>query len=242
MNKLEIKNLKVESADGQLIVDDLSLVIQSGEIHVLMGPNGAGKSTLVNAILGHPKFKIVSGSILFNNKDITSLPTDKKAELGLLLSMQQLPEIDGVTVSNFLHKAYKNFIKEDISVIDFYKYLEDKSKSLNIDSKFLSRYLNVGFSGGEKKQGEALQLATLKPSFAFLDEIDSGVDVDSLNKVILAIKETKKDGTGFLIVTHYDRLLNKIKPDFIHVVDKGKIIKSGGHELSKEIHQKGFNI
>jgi len=240
--ELRIKNLKVESIDGQLIIDNLSLTINSGEIHIIMGPNGAGKSSLLNAILGHPKFKIISGSILFNGEEITNLSTDKKAKLGLFLSMQHLPEIEGVTVSSFLHKAYKNFKNEEMSIIDFYKYLEDKTKSLNIDSKFLSRYINVGFSGGEKKQGEALQLAVLKPTFAFLDEIDSGVDIDSLNKVIMAIKETKKEGAGFLLVTHYDKLLSKIKPDFVHVIDQGKIVKSGGSELAEEIHKSGFNI
>jgi len=207
-----------------------------------MGPNGSGKSSLVNAIFGHPKHKITEGKIALDGKDITNLPTDEKARKGLFLSMQYLPDIEGVTLGNFLYKAHKSITNSDTSVLDFYKELEKKAQSIGISKDFLSRPINAGLSGGEKKQSEILQLLALSPEFAFLDEIDSGVDVDSLKKVFAGIDMLKKQGTGFLLITHYTKILHQIMPDHVHVMKDGKIIKSGGHELVEEVEEKGFNL
>lgn len=238
-NKLEIKNLTVE-AGNKVIVDDVSITINQGEIHVIMGPNGSGKSSLLNAIMGHPKYKIASGNIFFDNEDITAISTDKKAKKGLFLSMQYLPEIEGVTMMSFLHKAYEQLKVIMVPILDFYKYLENIAIELNIDKSFLKRSINSGFSGGEKKQGEVLQLVALEPKFAFLDEIDSGVDVDSMEKIFKGINMLKEKGTGFVIVTHYGQIFEKIKPDFVHIMKDGKIVRSGGSEIAKEVGEKGF--
>ncbi len=241
MSKLEIKNLKVET-EGKIVVDGASLTLSSGEAHILMGPNGSGKSSLVNAIMGHPKYKIVGGKMLLDGKDITNIKVEEKAKNGLFLSMQYLPEIAGVTMASFLYRAYKSVKGEDVPVLDFYKLLEKKAQELNINPLILKRDLHVGFSGGEKKLSELLQLVTLLPKFAFLDEIDSGVDVDSLKKVFKGITKLIEDGTGFLLITHYNTILESITPDFVHVMYNGNIVHSGGHELAEEIAKKGFSF
>jgi len=232
---LDVKNLKVE-IDGKVIVDDVSFSVGSGEVHVLMGPNGSGKSTLLNAIMSDN----VSGSVILDGKDITDMNTELKAREGLFLSVQHLPKIDGVTLSNFLHKSYKKMTSSDISVLDFFNKLKDIADSVGIDKEFLSKYVNSGLSGGEKKQSEILQLLALEPKFAFLDEIDSGVDADSLEKVFAGIKKLAENGTGFLLVTHYPSILKHITPDVVHIMDNGKIIKSGGRELAEEIEKNGY--
>lgn len=260
-HKLELKNITI-STQGKAVVHDISLTINSGEVHILMGPNGSGKSSLVNGIFGHPKYDITSGQILLDGEDITSFVTDKKAKKGLFLSMQYLPEIAGVSMGQFLYRAYKEIKGGDDSVLEFHKKMSDKAIELGIDKTFLSRHVNSGLSGGEKKQSEVLQMAVLGPKFAVLDEIDSGVDVDSLEKIFSAIKVLAKEarptparqnhsggegqqsfgrGTGFLLITHYTNILKKITPDYVHVMKEGRIIKSGGHEIIGEIEEKGFN-
>ncbi len=239
MSKLELKNISV-SAQSKIVARDISLIVNSGEVHILMGPNGSGKSSLVNAIFGHPKYEISGGAMLLDGKDITALTTDKKAKKGLFLSTQHLPGISGVSMANFLYRAYKEVIGGKESVLEFHKFLSDKADMFGIDKGFLNRHVNIGLSGGEKKQSEALQMAALSPKFAFLDEIDSGVDVDSLGKIFGAVKTLAKEGTGFLLITHYPNILKKITPDYVHIMKEGKIVKSGGNELAHVIETEGF--
>jgi len=241
MSNLELKNISVVTKDNEnTVVNDVSLSVKSGEVHIIMGPNGSGKSSLVNAIAGHPKYKIKSGEVVLGGDNITDIAVDKKAKLGLFLSQQYLPEVDGVTLTNFLHKAYNTLKDMQTPILEFHKYLTAKAESVGISTEFLSRSLNTGLSGGEKKQSEILQLLALEPKFAFLDEIDSGVDIDSLDKVFAGIELLKKEGTGFVLITHYTNILSKLMPDKVHVMKGGKIVKSGGHELVKEIEEKGF--
>jgi len=244
-SKLEIKNLIVET-DGKIVVDDVSLSLESGQVNIMMGQNGSGKTSLVNAIFGHPKYKIKSGKILLDGKDITELAVDERARLGLFLSMQNLPEIEGLRLVNFLYTAYKKLgLPEselgEVSVLDFYKYLEAKADSVGISKDFLKRELNVGFSGGEKKQSEILQLLAVSPKFAILDEIDSGVDVDAMNKVFAGIKQLQEKGTGFLLVTHNTDILNKISPNKVYVMDRAGIVDCGKEDVINKIREKGFN-
>lgn len=239
MHTLEIKNLNIET-NGKRTVENVSLAIRSGEIHILMGPNGSGKSSLLNGLFGHPNHKL-SGNVILDGEDITALSTDKKAKKGLFLSMQNIPEISGVGMLNFLHRAYRELTgNEGVSILDFNKEVGERIEHFGISREFLKRQVNSGFSGGEKKQAEMLQLLALRPKFAFLDEIDSGVDVDSLHKVFSIIGALKKEGVGFLLITHYPNILKKITPDYVHIMKEGKIVKSGGEELAREIEEKGF--
>ena len=240
MHTLEINNLKVAHKDGKEIVHGVSLAVKSGELHIVMGPNGSGKTTFLNALFGHPSYVISGGTIVLDGENITNIPTEKKAEKGLFLSMQYPPEVAGVTVLSFLHRAYRLIKGEEIAVLDFYRTLEEKLKKINIDPALLKRFVNVGFSGGEKKQGEVVQLLALAPRFAFLDEIDSGVDVDALGKVFAGIEMLRKEGTAFVIVTHHGAILERVKPDFVHIMKDGQIVRSGGAELAREILTKGF--
>lgn len=239
MLKLKIQNLKVNVGD-KLVVNGASLSVGEGEVHIIMGPNGSGKSSLINAVFGHPKYKIMSGEIFLDNENITDLPPDKKAKKGMFLSAQHLPEVSGVPLSTLVYESFKSLTEEKISVIDFYRKLEKICSELGISPEFLKRPVNSGLSGGEKKQSEIIQLAALSPKFAFLDEIDSGVDVDSLNKVFRAIKLLKDKGTSFVLITHYTKILEKISPDFVHVMKDGQIVKSGKHEIINEIEKMGF--
>jgi Fe-S cluster assembly ATP-binding protein len=236
---LEIKNITIRT-DNKEVVHDVSMTLEAGTISVLMGPNGSGKSTFTNGIFGHPKYTIAGGTMVLDGEDIAALATEKKAQKGLFLSMQYLPEIGGVTLTSFLHKSYVTLKGGDISIIDFYDLLEKKANELSIDPSFLSRQVNVGLSGGEKKLSEILQLAVLEPKFAVLDEIDSGVDVDSLRKVFSAISKLAEKGTGFLLVTHYNALLDHITPNYVHVMKEGRLVKSGGKELVEDIVKNGF--
>lgn len=240
MHNFELNNISVETKEKR-VATDVSLSMKSGEVHVLMGPNGSGKSSLLSAVFGHPTYKIAAGAVLVDGDDVTAIPTEKKAKRGLFLSMQHIPEIKGVSMLNFLHRAHKELSGKDVSVLDFNKELGAKMEALGIPKEYLRRGVNEGFSGGERKLAEAIQLLALSPKFAFLDEIDSGVDVDSLSKVFAVIDTLKKEGTGFLLITHYSALLKKITPDFVHVMKDGALVRSGGVGLAREIAEKGFN-
>jgi len=247
--ELLIKDLHV-SVDGKEIIKGLDLSVKQGEIHAIMGPNGSGKSTLAYTILGHPRYKVESGEILFNGENILTMTPDKRAKLGLFLGFQYPLEVTGVTLFNFLKTAY-NAVKfegkkidkkeEMLSAMEFQKLMKEKMKLLKMNEEFMKRYLNDGFSGGEKKRCEILQLAVLEPKIAILDETDSGTDVDALKVIAEGIdKIAEKQNTGILLITHYNRILQYIKPDFVHVLVDGKIIKSGDKNLADIIEKKGY--
>ena len=237
---LAIQNLTVSVEDKE-IIKGLNLSIRAGEIHALMGPNGSGKSTLAHAIMGHPKYKITNGALLMDGETITELKADKRAHKGLFLSFQYPQEIAGVSVSNFLRTALNSKREGNkISVPDFHKLLQEKMSLLKFDKSFALRYLNEGFSGGEKKKAEILQMAVLQPIIGILDETDSGLDIDSLKIVANGINKLKGPEMGILLITHYQRILNYIIPDKVHIVVDGKIVKSGGKELALEVEEKGY--
>lgn len=241
---LEIKNLHV-SVDGKEILKGITLQMEKGEVHALMGPNGSGKTSLSFALMGHPKYKIERGEIVFEGQDITKLSTDKRAKLGLFLGFQYPVAVSGVTVSNFLWTAYKNLQSNGnqkfVSRIDFNDLLSEKLKLLGMDSSFADRHLNDNFSGGEKKRTEILQLAVLQQPFALLDETDSGTDIDALKIISNGINRlVNEQKMGILLITHYNRILNYVKPDFVHILVDGRIIKSGKAELADEIETKGY--
>ncbi len=242
---LEIKNLSVE-INEQEILHDLNLNVEAASLHVVMGPNGAGKSTLSNVLLGHPNFQVKSGKIIFADQDITNLSPEERAILGLFMSWQQPPEIEGVALDQFLFLAYKNiFAARDEnwqapSVFEFSEILKKQAGILNIQTDLLKRSLNVGFSGGEKKKIEMLQLSLLDPKLAILDETDSGLDIDALKIVAESIKNYHQNKGTVLLITHYPEILEFLKPDFVHVMIKGQIVTSGGEELINTIKQSGF--
>lgn len=237
---LQIKNLHI-SADSKTILHGIDLEIKKGETHIIMGPNGSGKSTLANALAGHPTYTVEEGSVTLEGKDILSMKPDERARAGLFLSMQHPPQVEGVTIGNFLRVAKQSMTGQKINPIVFHKELVEKMKTLNIDASFLSRYLNVGFSGGEKKKFEILQLLALDPAYAILDETDSGLDVDALKIVAKGIQTfaSKKD-KGILLITHYNRLPQYIEPDFVHIMIDGKIAKTGGKELADVVEKEGY--
>ncbi len=238
--ELQVKNLTVQSEDKAL-VEGASFALLSGEVHILMGANGSGKSSLVNGIFSHPKYKITKGEIFLDNENITALPPDKKAKKGMLLSLQHSPEIDGVTFQNFFYRAYKELKNlPNLSIIEFKKILDEKTREYGLPENFFKRNVNAGLSGGEKKLAEAFQLALFEPAFALLDEVDSGVDIDALEKIFGLIQKMKEEGTGFLLITHYAKILEKITPDRVYVMKEGRIVKSGGAELAEEISRDGF--
>lgn len=235
-SKLEIKEL-LASVDGKEVLKGIDLVVNTGEVHALMGPNGAGKSTLANVLMGNPKYK-ASGSVLLNGVELMDKKVNERAKQGLFLAFQYPREVSGVTIANFLRTAY-NSIHPKLSILEFKALLKEKMQLLKMDESFANRYLNEGFSGGEKKRAEILQLAVLQPKFALLDETDSGLDVDALRIVSEGINALKKD-TGILLITHYNRILSYVKPDFVHVLSNGRIVKSGGAELAKELESSGY--
>jgi Fe-S cluster assembly ATP-binding protein len=238
MMGLEIKDLYVE-VEGKEILKGVSLSIAPGEVHALMGPNGSGKSTLANALLGHPRYKITKGAIFLDGEDITSMAPDERARKGLFLSFQYPQEIPGVTVENFLRTAYNN-LHGKIDVVKFNALLKERMSALHIDPAFSRRYLNEGFSGGEKKRMEVLQMTVLNPRFMVLDETDSGLDVDALKVVAQGIS-AMRDGThATLIITHFNRILKLVEPDHVHIITAGRIVKSGGKELAHETEEKGY--
>jgi Fe-S cluster assembly ATP-binding protein len=239
MAELEIKNLQVE-IEGKRILDGLNLAVAKGETHALMGPNGSGKSTLAYAIMGHPAYTITGGEILFKGTDITGLTPDVRAKEGLFLAMQYPTEIPGVSLTNFLRTAVNATRDQDMPVRQFMKELRELMAAFQMDDKFLQRNVNEGFSGGEKKRFEILQMAMLKPEIAVLDETDSGLDIDALKIVAKGVIQMSGPDLGTLIITHYTRILRHIRPDHVHVMFEGRIVQSGGPELADELEEKGY--
>ncbi|KLO21388.1 MULTISPECIES: Fe-S cluster assembly ATPase SufC [unclassified Marinitoga] len=241
---LKVKNLKAKVIeDNKEILKGVNLNINAGEIHVLMGPNGSGKSTLSNVIMGSPKFEVIDGEILFEGKDILKLDTNERAKMGLFLTFQHPQEIEGVKMRQFLINAYRHMHPDKkVSPIELNKKLINLCKEINIKPEFLDRYVNTGFSGGEKKKSEILQLFFLEPKLVIIDEIDSGLDVDALRDVADAINKLKKDDMSILMITHYQRILKYLQPDYVHVYVDGKIVYTGDAKLAEEIEEKGYNI
>lgn len=238
-NKLIIKDLNVSIVDGKKILNGVDLEIKKGEIHALMGPNGSGKSTLAAVLMGHPGYVVNSGKIILNSKDITKISTDKRARMGLFLGFQYPVEVSGVNFSSFLRMAINEKSKSRISPIAFKNKLLDQAKELAFNSDITDRSLNEGFSGGEKKKAEVLQLSLLRPEFAVLDEPDSGLDIDALKYIAKVLSELDFS-LGLLLITHYQRILHFIKPDFVHIMTAGKIVKSGKSDLALEIEKTGY--
>jgi Fe-S cluster assembly ATP-binding protein len=236
---LSLKNLSVAVANKS-VVNGVDLVLNAGEVVAIMGPNGSGKSSLANALAGHPKYTTTAGNIKLDNTEITKLSADKRARAGLFLSLQHPPAINGVSVANFLRTAVGAQTGEAQNPQEFYKKLTAQLEELKMPTDFARRQVHVGFSGGEKKRLEILQLLMLKPKYAILDEIDSGLDVDALKLVADGITAAKKAGAGILLITHYNRLLKHVTPDTVHIMDKGKIIKTGGAELAGAIEKNGY--
>lgn len=239
---LEIKNLHV-SIEGNQILKGVDLTIKGGEFHAVMGPNGTGKSTLASAIMGHPKFEITEGEVFLDGENVLEMEVDERARAGLFLGMQYPSEISGVTTSDFLRSSINARREEgdEISLMKFIKEMDNVLDYLEIDKNMAQRYLNEGFSGGEKKRNEILQLMLIKPEIGILDEIDSGLDIDALKVVSKGINKMRDDNFGCLIITHYQRLLNYITPDQVHVMMQGRIVKSGGPELAQRLENEGYD-
>ena len=239
---LKINNLEV-STDGKTILKDFNLIINDGEIHAIMGPNGVGKSTLSRVIMGDNNYKIINGDIIFNGDSIKNMTTDVRSRMGIFLAMQYPLEIDGVSNQDFLRTAMSSRDGKQVGLYDFILKCERATDELKMDRNLIHRSLNVGFSGGEKKKNEVLQIKLLKPSFIILDELDSGLDVDSLKIVAKNIQEYKEENpnTSILIITHLSKILDYIKPDYVHVVINGKVMATGGFDLAKKIEKDGYN-
>tara|TARA_B100000989_G_scaffold9891_1_gene6667 strand:+ start:3441 stop:4187 length:747 start_codon:yes stop_codon:yes gene_type:complete len=241
---LEIDNLHCE-IDGKSILKGINLKIKKGEIHAIMGPNGSGKSTLANVISGHEDYEVTKGSIYFDNKEINELSTDERAHEGVFMSFQYPVEIPGVTVTNFIKTAINETRKSkglnDMSSSEMLKKIREKANLLDMDSNFLSRSLNEGFSGGEKKRNEIFQMAMMEPKLAVLDETDSGLDIDALKIVANGVVKCSNDENSVLVITHYQRLLDYIVPDKVHVIMDGKVVKTGSKDLAKKIEVVGYD-
>lgn len=240
MGELVIKNLHVSIGDTE-IIKGLNLTVKQGETHAIMGPNGSGKTTLSFALAGHPRYEITEGEVYLDGENLLEMEADERARAGLFLAFQYPSEIQGVSVSNFLRTALSAVRGEEVAVWDFLPLLQEKMKMLQMDESFASRYLNEGFSGGEKKRNEMLQMAVLEPKFAILDETDSGLDIDALRTVAAGVNAQRGENLGLLVITHYYRLLEYIQPDFVHVMMDGRIVKSGGKELALELEEKGYD-
>ena len=239
MSLLNLKNVKSE-VEGKEILKGVDLTINKGEVHVIMGPNGAGKSTLASILVGHPKHEVVDGQILLEGEDITELEVDERAQKGIFLSFQYPEEIPGLTVEDFLRTAKEAVTGEKQYIMQFHNELVEKMEKLHINPEYAERHLNVGFSGGEKKKNEILQMAVLEPKLAILDETDSGLDIDATKIVFEGVQKLKTKDTALLIITHYDKVLEYLKPDFVHVLMDGKIVKSGGIEIVEAIEKDGY--
>lgn len=243
---LEIRNLHV-SVQDKPILRGVNLTIKQGEIHALMGPNGSGKSTLANALLGHPAYKITGGQIIFDGEDMLEMEPDERSRAGLFLAFQYPVSIPGVTLANFLRQAINARMKavdpdsKGISIPNFRRLMKEKMDFLHMDHSFAGRYLNEGFSGGEKKRAEILQMAVLNPKIAILDETDSGLDIDALRIVAEGVNTLRGPDMGALVITHYQRILNYITPEFVHVMFEGQIVESGGADLALRLEEQGYD-
>lgn len=246
MSELVINNLHV-SIDDKPIIKGLNLVIRQGEVHAIMGPNGTGKSTLAYTIMGHPGYEVTEGDILIDGKSILDMAADERSREGIFLAFQYPVSIPGVTVANFLrtavnaHRRHADPPQDDISILEFRKLLKSKMDVLEMDYSFGGRYLNEGFSGGEKKRTEILQMAVLEPAFAILDETDSGLDIDAIRIVSEGVNALKGPKTGVMVITHYQRILNYIQPEFVHIMFNGRIVESGGKDLALRLEEQGYD-
>jgi Fe-S cluster assembly ATP-binding protein len=236
---LEIRGLQAE-VEGKEILRGIDLVVRQDETHALMGPNGSGKSTLANVIMGRPGYTATAGEVLFHGENVLKLTADQRAQRGLFLAMQYPVEVPGVSVVNFLRTAYQAMKCEQVSALAFRKHMKQKMALLGIEDAMVNRYVNQGFSGGEKKRNEILQLAVLEPEIAILDETDSGLDIDSLKLVAQGVAQLVGPDLGVLLITHYQRILRYIEPDHVHVMINGRIVRSGGMELATELEEKGY--
>jgi Fe-S cluster assembly ATP-binding protein len=249
-SKLTIKDLRV-SVEDQLILKGLNLEVKQGEIHAIMGPNGSGKSTLAYALMGHPKYEVEAGEVWLKGQNILELTPDERARLGLFLAFQYPTSIPGVSMANFLRTAVNAVKAEEangngkgqtgVPVAEFRKMMTEKMELLQMDKSFARRYLNEGFSGGEKKRAEILQMAMLEPEIAILDETDSGLDIDALRVVSQGVNALAGPHMGVLVITHYQRILNYIEPDFVHVMVDGQIVASGGAEMAHQLEEEGYD-
>lgn len=241
---LTIRNLKVV-VDGKEILKGIDLEVKAGEVHAIMGPNGSGKSTLAHAIAGREDYEVTNGTIVYNDKDLLDLSVDERARAGIFLAFQYPVEVPGVNTANFLkttlNKIRKQKGKEELDALDILKRLKEKMKMVEMDETLLRRSLNEGFSGGEKKRCEIFQMAVLEPTLAILDETDSGLDIDALKIVAKGVNQLRTKGNALIVVTHYQRLLNYIVPDYVHVLYEGKIFKSGGKDLALKLEEQGYD-
>jgi Fe-S cluster assembly ATP-binding protein len=236
---LKIENLHAE-IDGNEILKGVSLGVGQGEIHAIMGPNGSGKSTLSNVLMGHPRYEVTGGSVTFRGEDVFELEPDERAKLGMFLAFQYPSEVPGVSVANFLRTAVNSVREKELSPMEMYRLLQEKMRIMHMDPRFAERYLNEGFSGGEKKRNEILQMLMLNPKLAIMDETDSGLDIDALQVVARGVNELRGPEFSAVVITHYQRILRYIEPDHVHVMLDGRIVTSGGKELAEELEEKGY--
>ena len=241
---LEIRNLHA-SIDGNEILKGINLTIKQGEVHAIMGPNGSGKSTLAKVLAGHPQYEVTSGEVIYDGKSLLEMSPDERARSGVFMAFQYPVEVPGVSNSQFLRLAYnekqKHLGEEELDPLEFKDLLKEKARIVEMDASFMSRSVNEGFSGGEKKRNEILQMAVLDPKLAVLDETDSGLDIDALRIVAEGVNKLHSPDKAVILVTHYQRLLNYIVPDFVHVLSAGRIVKEGGKELALELEEKGYD-
>jgi len=237
---LEVREL-VAGIEGKTILNGVSLTLRKGEVHAIMGPNGSGKSTLSNVLMGHPAYEVLSGEVLYKGRNLLEMETDERAKAGVFLAFQYPTAIPGVTTVNFLRTALKSLRGQDMPARDFRKMLKEKLNELSMDESFATRYVNDGFSGGEKKRFEMLQMAMIQPELAIMDETDSGLDIDALRVVSENVNRMRGPNLGVLLITHYSRILTHITPDFVHVMAGGRIVTSGGKDLAHELEERGYD-
>ena len=244
MNLLEIRDLHA-AAEGKEILHGVDLTVRSGEVHAIMGPNGSGKSTLAQVLAGHPAYQVTGGTVQYDGKDLLDMDPEERAREGVFLAFQYPVSIKGITNAYFLRAAMNALRKhrgeEPLDIVDFMQVLEEKLKTIGWDDSFMNRAVNEGFSGGEKKRNEILQMAILEPRLAILDETDSGLDIDALKTVATAVTRLRKPTNAMIVVTHYQRLLNHLTPDYVHVLASGKVVRSGGRELALELEERGYD-